>query len=44
MINGYWFWGALAEFSNSALNPFIYCMRSRDFRKAVKKVIGDCVY
>ena len=44
MINGYWFWGALAEFSNSAFNPFIYCMRSRDFRKAVKKVIGDCVY
>lgn len=39
-INGYWFWGALAEFSNSAFNPFIYCIRSRDFRKAVKKVIS----
>ena len=39
-INGYWFWGALAEFSNSAFNPFIYCIRSRDFREAVKKVIS----
>ena len=38
-INGYWFWGALAEFSNSAFNPFIYCMRSREFRKAVKRAI-----
>ena len=38
-LNGYWFWGALAEFSNSAFNPFIYCMRIRDFRKAVKKVL-----
>jgi len=38
-INGYWFWGALAEFSNSAFNPFIYCMRCREFRKAVKKAI-----
>ncbi|XP_078357120.1 beta-1 adrenergic receptor-like [Oculina patagonica] len=39
-INGYWFWGALAEFSNSAFNPFIYCIRSREFRKAVKKAIS----
>ena len=38
-INGYWFWAALAEFSNSAFNPFIYCMRSREFRKAVNKAI-----
>ncbi|KAK2565173.1 Beta-1 adrenergic receptor [Acropora cervicornis] len=38
-LNGYWFWGALAEFSNSAFNPFIYCMRMRDFRKAVKRVL-----
>ena len=38
-LNGYWFWGALAEFSNSAFNPFIYCIRSRDFRKAVKRVL-----
>ncbi|XP_022809852.1 octopamine receptor Oamb-like [Stylophora pistillata] len=44
IINGYWFWGALAEFGNSAFNPFIYCIRSRDFRKAVKKAIGECVY
>lgn len=35
-INGYWFWVALAEFSSSAFNPFIYCIRSRDFRKAVR--------
>lgn len=39
-INGYWFWGALAEFSNSAFNPFIYCMRSREFRKAVRRAIA----
>ena len=38
-INGYWFWVALAEFSNSAFNPFIYCIRSRDFRKAVRNVV-----
>ena len=38
-MNGYWFWGALAEFSNSAFNPFIYCMRIREFRKAVKRVL-----
>ena len=38
-LNGYWFWGALAEFSSSAFNPFIYCMRMRDFRKAVKRVL-----
>ena len=41
-INGYWFWGALAEFSNSAFNPFIYCIRSRDFRKAVRNVVSSC--
>lgn len=41
IINGYWFWGALAEFSNSAFNPFIYCIRSREFRKAVKKAISS---
>ena len=39
-INGYWFWGALAEFSNSAFNPFVYCMRSREFRKAIKRAIS----
>ncbi|XP_068711805.1 beta-1 adrenergic receptor-like [Montipora foliosa] len=38
-LNGHWFWGALAEFSNSAFNPFIYCIRMRDFRKAVKRVL-----
>lgn len=39
-LNGYWFWGALAEFSNSAFNPFIYCIRSRQFRKAVRRVLS----
>lgn len=38
-LNRYWFWGALAEFSNSAFNPFIYCIRSRDFRQAVSRVL-----
>lgn len=40
-LNGYWFWGALAGFSNSAFNPFIYCIRSRDFRKVVKRVLSN---
>lgn len=32
-----WFWAAIVSFCHSAVNPWIYCIRSREFRKAMKK-------
>ena len=34
----YWFWGALCSFSSSAVNPWIYSARNRDYRQAFKRV------
>ena len=34
----YWFWGALCSFSSSAVNPWIYAARNRDYREAFKRV------
>ena len=34
----FWFWGALFSFSSSAVNPWIYAARNRDYRQAFKRV------
>lgn len=34
----FWFWGALCSFSSSAVNPWIYAARNRDYRQAFKRV------
>lgn len=36
----FWFWGALFSFSSSAVNPWIYAVRSRDYRQAFKRVFN----
>ena len=33
-----WFWGALCSFSSSAVNPWIYAARNRDYRRAFKLI------
>lgn len=32
-----WIWVAIVSFFHSAVNPWIYCIRSREFRKAIRK-------
>lgn len=34
----FWFWGALCSFSSSAVNPWIYAARNKDYRQAFKRV------
>ena len=34
----YWFWGALFSFSSSAVNPWIYAVRNRDYKRAFKRI------
>lgn len=34
----FWFWGALSSFSSSAVNPWIYAARNRDYRQAFKRL------
>lgn len=34
----FWFWGALVSFSSSAVNPWIYAVRNRDYKRAFKRV------
>lgn len=34
----FWFWGALFSFSSSAVNPWIYAARNRDYKHAFKRV------
>lgn len=39
----FWFWGALCSFSSSAVNPWIYAARNRDYRQAFKRVF-KCLF
>ncbi|XP_074633246.1 trace amine-associated receptor 9-like [Acropora palmata] len=34
----FWFWGALVSFVSSAVNPWIYGIRNRDYKRAFKRV------
>ena len=36
----FWFWGALASFSSSAVNPWIYAVRSRDYKRAFVRLFN----
>ena len=40
----FWFWGALFSFSSSAVNPWIYAARNRDYRQAFKRVFKCWFY
>ena len=34
-----WYWAVLIAFSSSAINPWIYAIRMRGFRKAMKRIV-----
>ena len=35
-----WYWGVLVAFISSAVNPWIYAIRMRGFRNAMKAIVG----
>ena len=40
VIYRHWLWGITVAFFSSTVNPFIYAVRCRDYRVAIKKVLG----
>lgn len=38
LLNVAWLWGAGVSFAHSAINPWIYALRSSEFRKALRRV------
>lgn len=41
-LNIVWLWAATVSFLHSAFNPWIYCVRGREFRSAIKKLLCSC--
>ncbi|XP_031559749.1 histamine H2 receptor-like [Actinia tenebrosa] len=41
-LNLVWLWAASVSFLHSAFNPWIYCVRGREFRVAIKKMLCNC--
>lgn len=39
VIYRHWLWGIWVSFLSSTINPWIYAIRSKEFRKAMKKVL-----
>lgn len=40
VVYRHWLWAILVAYFSSAVNPFVYAVRSREFRAAFKRVIG----
>jgi hypothetical protein len=39
-IYRHWIWAIFVNFSGSAINPWIYAMRNRDFKRALARIYG----
>jgi hypothetical protein len=39
-LNVVWLWAAVVSFLHSAFNPWIYCVRGKEFRNAIKKMLS----
>ena len=39
----HWLWAIILAFSGSALNPFVYAVRMREFKGAIKKLLASCL-